>query len=123
MREDEQGPPVRSSEQDLQWAVGHVDAADRAAVARVDEHLTVRDVDAAPIVDRDALAAAIGEAREAGQRAARPDRAAVGRVLRAVGDEQLLTGLRGDESVGDEPARPAPADMIGRALLPDAERG
>jgi hypothetical protein len=61
MRQDEQRSPVRPTEQNLERPLGNVDTPDLSAVAAIDEHFTVRDVDPAPIVDGDTLAAAIGE--------------------------------------------------------------
>ena len=87
VREDEQRAPVRAAEQELQRPLGHVDAADFLAVGRVDEHLAVGDVDAPVRTDRDALAAAVGERLQVGDRAAGADQAAVGRDLRSVGHE------------------------------------
>ena len=119
MGEDEQGSPVGSSEQDLQRPVGYVDAADRLAVATVNEHLAVGDIDPALSVDRDAFAAAIGERLEVGEGAAGSDRAAVSDIFRPVGDEDPLAPPASDEPVRVETVRPAPADVIGRTLLPD----
>ena len=61
MGQDEQGPPIRAAEQQLQGAVGHVDAPLLATVCVIDEDLSVRDIDAAVRPRRNALSTGIGK--------------------------------------------------------------
>ena len=72
MSQDEQRPVARTAEDELEWAVGNVDASDFVAVRVVDEHLPFGDVDAPVAARDDAFAAAASEGAQFGYGAGRP---------------------------------------------------
>src|SRR6185436_13846955 len=86
MPEDEQRPPIRAAEYQLDRTLGQVDAADRLSVAVVDEDLPVRHVDVPRAVGDDALTAAIGERLETAERAVRLHGCAIRAGLGAADD-------------------------------------
>ena len=92
MGEDEEGSAFGAAEDQLEGALGNFDRPHRLPVGGVDEDLAVRYIDIARSVASDALAAAIGERPEVGQRAGVADQSRIGPVFRAVGDEDALAG-------------------------------
>jgi len=110
--EDEKRMVARTAEDDVDGALGNVDLGDWPSGWVVDEDLAVGDIDIAPAVDGDALAAAVGEGLEIGERAVGVDLGAVGAVLCLAANVDALAGLGGDETVGVEIVGESPAQGV-----------
>ena len=78
-------------------ALGDIDPRDDLAGRVVDEDLAVGDVDVAGGVGGDAFATAFGEGLQVAEGAVGLDGRAVGAVLGAAGDIDVLAGCRGQD--------------------------
>src|SRR4051812_1025766 len=112
MPEDVERAAIGSAEDQLYGPLGNVDAANRLAVARVNEDLTVGDIDIAGAIGNGALAAAFRERLQIAERAAGLHGRAIGAVLGAARHVDALAGPGGDQSVGIEVVRPSPAGRV-----------
>jgi hypothetical protein len=69
MGEDEEGAVIGTAEDEVDGALGYVDATDELAIGAVDLHLTRSEVDIACLVLGDTFAAGVGEELHIGDRA------------------------------------------------------
>src|SRR5580698_9798792 len=106
---DEEGAAVGAAEDDVDRALGNVDLGDLLARRIVDDDLAVGDVDVAFAIDGDALAAAVDEGFEVFERAVGANYCAVGAIFGCARNVDALAWMGGDESVGVEVVREAPA--------------
>src|SRR5579863_6947921 len=122
--EDEERFAIRAAEDELQRSLGHIDLRNLPARRRVDEDLSVGNVDIAAAIDRDALAAALRKRLQVRECAVRVRSRAVGDVLGLAGHINALARMRVEKSVSVEIVAESPAgDIVRRTLLEDAARG
>jgi len=109
MGEDEKRFPICATEDELQWALGHIDLRNLLAGWRVDKNLAVGNVNVAVAVDRYTFASTVRKDLEIGKRAIGIHLGVVGDVFRLAADIDALARLGGEETVGVEVVAEAPA--------------
>src|ERR1700690_1333843 len=117
MREDEQRATIRTTEDDVDRALRHIDLRNLHTGGVEDEYLPVGNVHVASFINGNALATPIGKGLQIAERAIFTDHGAGGAVFRRTADVNALAGDGANEAIGIEIVGEAPARGIRGPLL------